>query len=914
MRLSSLKAYSCRLATGAAICAVATATAHAQSDPGQTSQAQATADSEIVVTGTLIRGIAPAGSNVVGMNEQQAEATGGTSTNEILASIPQVSNFFGLVPAGVSSVSGSNGSNPISRPNLRALPAANTSGGAQTLVLIDGHRVVGAGTQQIAVDPDIIPPIAIERVEAMLNGGSAVYGSDALGGVLNFMTRKTYDGVKVEGRVGFGDDYTSWDAGLLVGKKWTGGGLYVAYNYARHDAIFGSDRDYVRRIDWNTGVPVGRNCADPTTTIGTTTYVNSGNGLVAGDPNTCDPSQDQAIYPRNELNTAFARLTQDLGDWLSADVSANYANRKTTGFGGTLGAVGSTTGTVTVTSANPFYRNTGGANSGRTQTVRFNYGPVDGERSNRQDTELQSWSVTPTLTAKLGSDWQARALFSYGRSKVTYDNNVLDPLAQAAALAAGTLNPYDIASTSPSVLANILDGHERGFGRNELYDYRFIADGPVFKLPGGDVRVAVGSEYMRDNFARQTTDASLRPLPIVKYTQTVKSLFGEVQAPIFNDAGPGLESLLLSASARYDKYNDFGDTFNPKFAVTYKPIDWLSIRANWGKSFTAPSPVDQLGPLTASANLVPGQFLAPPPGSSFAPGETGVFLGNGSVTGLTPQTAKSWAVGATIEPPFIPGLTLDASYYHIDLKGTIGRPVTGTGLTDFYNNFPNLWIFRPSGQQLAAIVAGLQNPANAGFTVLNPTSAAQALVSSAGGAGIPVGVVLDTLVRNLGTSTLTGIDFDVSYVLDTSFASFDARVAGNIRLTQDSQMSPTAAVVDELAFGTPKARIMSTLGTTIHGFRAQATWYHSAGYKRGDAGQPSAFGQTRIKSFDTVDLFFKYAFKGSGLTDGLAVTFNVNNVFDRDPPVYKNVGQAGYDPSVAFTLGRIFQIGVQKEF
>lgn len=240
--------------------------------------------------------------------------------------------------------------------------------------------------------------------------------------------------------------------------------------------------------------------------------------------------------------------------------------------------------------------------------------------------------------------------------------------------------------------------------------------------------------------------------------------------------------------------------------------------------------------------------------------------------------------------------------------------MTGTGLTDFYNNFPNLWIFRPSGQQLAAIVAGLQNPANAGFTVLNPTSAAQALVSSAGGAGIPVGVVLDTLVRNLGTSTLTGIDFDVSYVLDTSFASFDARVAGNIRLTQDSQMSPTAAVVDELAFGTPKARIMSTLGTTIHGFRAQATWYHSAGYKRGDARQPSAFGQTRIKSFDTVDLFFKYAFKGSGLTDGLAVTFNVNNVFDQDPPVYKNVGQAGYDPSVAFTLGRVFQIGIQKEF
>lgn len=902
------------LALGAAAWVLAPAAASAQEKAPENATEGASVESEIVVTGTLIRGIAPAGSNVVGLNQQDAEATGGTSTNEILSSLPQVSNFFGQVPVGVSSVSGANASNPIARPNLRALPAANTSGGAQTLVLLDGHRVVGAGTQQIAVDPDIIPTIAIERVEAMLDGGSAVYGSDALGGVLNFMTRKTYDGVKVTSRVGVADNLTTWDAGALVGKKWEGGGLYVAYNFSKHDALFGADRDYVKRIDWNTGVPAGRNCEAPTATIGTTTYVTSGTGLVAGGPNTCDPSADMAIYPRTELHSSMARLTQDLADWISADVTALYANRKTTGFGGALGAQGSTTGTVTVTSANPFYRSTADANAGKSQTVRFNYGPVDGDLAGRQETALESWSVAPSLTFKLGGDWQARTLFSYGQSHVSYRNNVVDPVAQRTALAAGTLNPYDVAATSPAVLANILDGYERGYGRNELFDYRAIIDGPVFALPGGDVRVALGAEYMRDNFERRTTDASLNLLPIVKYTQSVKSAFGEVQAPIFSDAGPGLESLLLSASARYDKYNDFGDTFNPKLALTYKPVDWFAIRANWGKSFNAPSPVDQLGPLTAAANLVPGAFLAPPPGKTFASGETGVFLGGGSISGLTPQKAESWAIGATLEPPVLPGLTIDASYYHIDLDGTIGRPVSGTGLTDFYNNFPQLWAFRPSGQQLAAIVAGLQNPANVGFTILNPTSTDQALVSSGGGSGLPVGVVLDTLVRNLGKTTLTGIDFTVSYVLDTGFGSIDARVAGNYRLKQDTQVSPAAPVVDDLTYGTPKARIMTSLGTTIDNLRAQATWYYSAGYKRADAGLASAYGQERIRAFNTVDLYFRYDLKGSGLTEGVALTLNVGNVFDENPPVYKNVGQPGYDPSVAFTLGRMFQFGIQKEF
>lgn len=911
--------FSVSLRCGVALSAVLlSGTALAQEDTTATEERRRPASDrdDIVVTGTLIRGIAPAGSNVITLSEEQAQASGGTSTNTILSSLPQIGNFFGLVPAGVSGVSGANASNPISRPNLRNLPGANTSGGAQTLVLLDGHRIVGAGTQQIAVDPDIFAPGVLQKVEAMTDGGSAIYGSDALGGVLNFITLRSFNGVDVNARYGFGDEYHSIDGSIIAGRDWGSGSAYIAYGYSHHDAIFGSDRDYVKRINWDTGVPVGRNCANPNVSIGTASYVVSGASLVAGGPNVCDPSKDNAIYPEATLHNAFAKLTQELNDSITFEVSALYANRETIGNGGTLGAIGTATGTVTVTAANPNYRDAGGINSGRPQTVRFNYGPVDGFRSNTQRTTLETWSVAPSFTIALGNDWAARPLFSYGHSKVTYKNNVINPAAQATALASGALNPYNVALSDPAAIARIVSGLEQGYGDNELFDYRLVFDGPIFSIPGGDVRGAVGAEYMISNFQRRASNAMLVLPPQVDYRQTVKSAFGEVVVPLVSGENESsmLHELTFSASGRYDKYDDFGDTFNPKFALTYMPADWISFRANWGTSFNAPTPVDQLGPVTASANLIPGAFLQAPPGQTFAPGETGVFLGNGSVTGLKPQEAETWSIGTTIEPAVLDGFRFSISYYHIDLEGTIGRPVSGVSLAPFYANQPDLWIFRPSGQEVAAVLAGLQNPGNIGFTVLNPTSTSQALVSSGGSGPQAVGVILDTLTRNLGKTKLSGIDFDVSYQTETSFGSIDASFAGNYRLTQDTRVSPTAPEVDELATEESKLRFLTALGANIDNLRAQVSWQHISGYDRADAGMPSSFGQNRVDDFNIFNLFLKYDVNGSGLASDLSFTANVQNIFDTDPPVYKNSGQEGYDPSKFFTLGRVFQIGVQKKF
>jgi len=138
---------------------------------------------EVVVTGTLLRGIAPTGTNLIDVSQADVQATGAVSTNDLIAKIPQLSNF-NTVP-----VPGSNFGQPIVSTNIRNLGA---SGGTTTLVLLDGHRLVGQGILQTYADPSIIPPGVIERVEVVPDGGSAIYGSDAIGGVINFITRKHF--------------------------------------------------------------------------------------------------------------------------------------------------------------------------------------------------------------------------------------------------------------------------------------------------------------------------------------------------------------------------------------------------------------------------------------------------------------------------------------------------------------------------------------------------------------------------------------------------------------------------------------------------------------------------------------------------------------------------------------------------
>jgi iron complex outermembrane recepter protein len=179
-------------------------------------QDEAEGADEIVVTGTLIRGIEVVGSQTLTVTKEAITEVGAGSTTELLASIPQISSFNGQFepnPRGARS-------NSIARPNLRDLPGADGNSGSVTLALVDGYRITPVGVKESSMDVDIIPSIIIEGVDVVTDGGTSLYGADAVAGVINFRTMRSFEGIMVDGNFGFGTTvsaYKQYDASIVAG-------------------------------------------------------------------------------------------------------------------------------------------------------------------------------------------------------------------------------------------------------------------------------------------------------------------------------------------------------------------------------------------------------------------------------------------------------------------------------------------------------------------------------------------------------------------------------------------------------------------------------------------------------------------------------------------------------------------------
>src|SRR6202142_3944015 len=174
-----------QLALTLALCGT-TATALAQNASTISGTDQANELQEVVVTGTLIRGVAPTGQTMTTVDNAAILASGTTNTADLLATQPAL-NSFNIAPQGGQSEFNSGGS---STPGLHGLP------GTATLVLVDGHRLVGDTPLLNVAEPSSIPPSAIDHIEIIADGGSAIYGSDAIAGVINIILRKNFNGAE----------------------------------------------------------------------------------------------------------------------------------------------------------------------------------------------------------------------------------------------------------------------------------------------------------------------------------------------------------------------------------------------------------------------------------------------------------------------------------------------------------------------------------------------------------------------------------------------------------------------------------------------------------------------------------------------------------------------------------------------
>lgn len=874
--------------------AAASALAIAGAATAQTSKTDATQLDEVVVTGTLLRGVAPAASEVVSIGEQAIVATGASSTAQLLATVPQAASFNSR-PI-VSAVSSSQIT--INRPNLRNLPGAS-GGGSSTLVLVDGHRLPGMGVRQTVPDPDAIAPGAIDRVEIVLDGGSSIYGADAVGGVINFITRKNFDGAEAKARYGFGKDYQTADTSLTIGKVWGPASAYLSYNYAWHDSLYGRDRDYVRRLDYTTGLPLDLTCAPGNVSIGASVYALP--NLTLGTGNRCDLSDNRTFYPSEKRHSLFGGASYDDGGRVSFDLKGFYTHRVNEGNGGPL------TATATIAPVNPFapglvfnpfYRSVGGANAFAAQSVSMDFTPVFGGSTN-QRTALETWGFTPSMTADLGHTWQLRLFGNFGKGRSEVKNEKLDDGRLSTLVLTGQFDPYNLSNPANAAILPTLRALDYGLGKNELVNARAVVDGDLVTLPGGAVKLAVGAEYIHEKYESRI-DGTVAPweldtVPLNRDQRDVGAVFGEVQVPVVGDGNrmTGVYSLDLSASGRWDHYSDFGGTFNPKFGLGYEPVEWLKLRGTWGKSFQAPSLADGASAAPPTIFAFPMVIFANPAVAPI-PGQAQIFLGGGG-TDLKPQKSTTWSLGFDVKPPVVEGLSISANYYNIKFKNLIDIPPVFNPAS-FYPLFTGSYVMNPTAAQVQALAA----QAPGGLAQVAPFIVVPGQVYS----------IADGRRTNLASVEVDGLDFSVDYTVDTSFGQIYANLAGNYVLDRKEKAVAGAPFINTVD-NQSRFQLSTTLGAVVGNLRAQATFNHLGGWDV--APLASNLNQDRIKAFDVVNLFAQYDFNGEGVRKDLSLTFNVDNVFDQDPPAYNGVLNS-LDGYAVSSIGRVVQFGISKKF
>lgn len=864
------------------VAALVTLQASAQEVADQTVEME-----EVVVTatGTLIRGVQPVGSQTLSVDEAAIEDLAPATMNELLGTLPQVSNFFNnrpeQDPRGV-------GRNTINRPNLRNLPGINSASGATTLILVDGHRMGPVGVEQSSFDPDMLPAIVMQGVEIVTDGGSSIYGADAVGGVINFKTRDEFDGVRVDLGYDFGDEYSSSNVAVMAGTKWQGGSGYLALAHSERDQLRNRDvswgKDGIWSEDGSTLNPADVQCrqavGSQTTYVFLPSFVNplipppgvwTDNAAVGGGTQSlgapCDNSGFSSYLPEQDRDWLYGGISQDLTDRLSLKVKAYYSQRELTVTGDPRG------GTV----SDPAPSGEGAPFQQYIQNqLSFSYAANSGYVEAPRVLDIDVWGVTPEFTYELNNDWRLLTTFHYSISNSKSTGSGVNQLLQSESIANGSLNPANVAAADPSLVASILDQYEVKDTEQEMLYGRVIADGPLFSLPAGEVRVAVGAQYS-DQSAKllvgEFTSTDRSGLQTRSSDRDVTSVFAEVSVPV-------VESLTLSLSARYDDYSDFGDTTNPNVGFSWMPVEWLEIFGHWGESFNAPTPVDPLLPGFIRGYFPFAAFIVPD-GGQRDPSRLDVLLAEGAGGALQPQTAEIWSLGFNMQP--VDGLRINMNYFDIEFNDLLGSVNPQSAVAVQQN--PDKFIFNPTQAQVDEFLSQMANGDQ-----------------YAGLPAGPIGVLVDRRIGNTDQALLEGLDFGISYSHQTSFGQMSYGLSGTKQL--DFVTISNGNESDVLKYDTSDLNLVASVGWAREGMRGNLRVKYSAGFDSNPA--TGAANQTSIDDFVVADLHFAL-----DVDDSLTFSVNVENLLDEEPPEWRLNSQPRY---AFWTLGRVVKVGVSKTF
>jgi outer membrane receptor protein involved in Fe transport len=868
---------------------------------------------ELRVTGTHIRG-ARSASPLVVMDRAALDRSGHATVAAALAALPQA------FATGASEGTISTGSDKIVR-NVNYGASVNLRGlGADaTLILVNGRRLSGSGSYGDFSDISAIPTAAVERVEILLDGASALYGADAVGGVVNIILRKDFPGAETRLYAGVGTtgEPTQVQVSQTLGRQWSSGSVLLALEYQKRDALRAEDRAYtasadLRRFggtDWRVTNSFPGNILGPDPITGAQVARwgipagQNGVGLQpsdfqAGVINLENPRAGIDTLPRQVLQSAYLTANQAVG---AVEVSAEvrYAFRK---YG--LRPGGSAT-TLTVNRANPFFVSPNGSSS---HTIA--YAPGDLANPHRIGS-AETWSATLGAKAPLFADWQADGYLGFaqeiGESRTTgvlhslFLSEALGTVADRAdtafsAARDGYFNPFSgvPGANTPAVLAFVGSGFASTRARITAYVASAQADGTLFQLPGGAVKLALGGQARAESLFNTGTNFATTPVPVPQQTDTVrrKTLagFAELRAPLIGEANRrrGMEALEVSLAGRVERYDDVGTTANPKAGLLWRPADGLTLRGTYGRSFRAPNLREVSDPQSNATFLLTDRNGA----------RLRVLALSGGNVDLRPETATTWTVGLDLQPAALPGFTASLTGFDIAFRDRIDRPVQQNTVAALID------------PTLAPFVQYVAPAANAADRTLIETLLRHPGTSATAAAFPPeaFAAILDNRYVNTTTVRLRGVDASAGYRFDLGADQVALAINATYMADYQQQLTPSSAGQERVGLASFPVKLRGRM--TADWTRDRLTVGAAINYVDGSRDVLGA----GIDAQTTVDLQIRLAAPERGFAQGVAVTFNVRNLFDDGPPFYDNPAGIAYDPTNGDPIGRFAAVQLTRSW
>lgn len=847
-------------------------------------QAGAAAVDEIVVTGSRIRRAQADGPlPITTIGREDINVSGNVSVGEFLQQ-QNLNTFGSFVPAS-GFAGGAQGQASLS---LRGL------GAGRTLILVNGRRVANtpafAGAAQ---NINALPLAMVDRIEVLREGASAVYGTDAIGGVINIITRRDFEGVEVSGQVerpsqsgGDAEQYS-----MVVGLNNDRGNLTMAYEHFEKDIIFRRDRDYLYRQEPS---PLGGpgsfyRVTDRNEQFSTIPSPNIPGAIVEPFPGCptefggpTNPSSAAVNFPlfEDEDVLCLYRFTDVAGQTASTDrdsltVQGDYRINGTTelftrhnfvrneSFGRFAAApVTPVFGGLRMSADNAFNPTAGEAGGPHDLILLFR--PVAGgpRDSYVEDTITESLAGIRGDINLGGPAGYEIALFHnrYTQADLGY-NYGLRPQLQSL-VDREILNPFDPNPDTFGAFAHTIttDNEFRAYGGDASLSFDDVLPGSALRFP-----VVIGSEFRKEEFSSQVDQQS-----------AAGNVFGSAGGKAFGDRdywaiyAETLVALMdnrveLTVAARYDDYSDFGSQTSPKIGASFRPIENVVLRASYSEGFAAPS----LEILSQSPSQSFPNGLIDQLGCQLDPTNTFACNGRQRETFFTnnpdlgAEQSENWNIGIVWRP--MDDLLLSLDYFNISIDDGIGN-LTAQNVLD-----------------------NEQRCFNEGRTC-DPSQEGTVIRSAPAAAGGQVVQILAP-AANFTKNETDGLDFAADWATITDVGNFGLNLQATWVNSFERATAPRAPLEEVIdSVGSPEWR------ANLRGTWSRASWSASAlishipstddcSVRKRNSTPISADCDRHFASYTQVDVQAGYLFPWDG-----EVVIGARNLFDRDPPLSKELG------------------------